>query len=1254
MNPLSNLTSIPDNYAVSPRRNEDNTHSEENTQFRETPESTNFSTLFQLGIIDEDGKLTPQFENRQLPRLEKLFSEELNALLQSPVTTGTNITLENLLKHVVDGTNAPVKIEIVGGFLRRLILSHPEVIQDALKDIVDVSQLIIPSAVYNVPDCDIRCTFMGISDKNTCELTRRMFDHVKDDMGESYNEEYVIAKKKLFHSDDYNKLDDNNKKLGDYNKFGIITFKGPANLDYEILIIKTLKRKSLFIHDACRLIVNSLLEKTKGNVLLVSDYGLQPVIDLLTKIVHINKVEDIDHLGWPMLISYYTRGFTSTDKQAEGTLIKKSLKFNLYELLQHCVKNHHKNDHAAELAFLFNASVSLGLEKVLIRTLWDKVSSNQSLPNEDLLWGIKKLLTEERISFELLVNCIQIFALLHLNYPNHTVNLVQHHKEKWIQIRIGNNHLLIPFNIEKALECITDEKSHSIFCLLHRIWAPNFDKTGSSQFQKYRNLLNIEIDKIKNQALEAPLPLSIILHSLQPDVESLVHICNRLPEDIESPIQCQLLSILGHIFPLYASLFSKAQELPILEFRQGWILLLAETQDPVLCKISYQMFSKSKGNFSDCYLFSFIQKLLPQDPFSAFYVFRKLETFDESLFNKILNAFKSSPEGKIFLDSSGKEAIRECLHKALSKDIPITVQSTTISLLKTYVDDPEIWKKVFHQLSESNEKELRLLALPLLFEYGTGCGSYCWYKTLQTAAQHKSNVVYGFIDKILEKDSKEQKLFNDSVTSTEVKIKILHELVFLCLDRLPSNNTKTNYGVRIFALRNLIDQAGPENPKIELDIRIIETLLKVGHPDGVSIITALVVSRFEELKVQPRIDKLLTIMIQTCDLLLKDTKLYDNFRQQYQYNQHLMTGDARRDTRLFLDFLGNIKEIKSDPAHQENPLVAKLIDKAMPLFIDFGTYDKKCYSFQMLESDQKHAKYWERFIETRLRMTLVRMEPIIHRNELIFFKDNLDKLPKESEIRTKCMQCAMTHFCEFLLNEYNLLEDQSMIPNFMKIFKEDDNNLVFLITELINSDPSTPEKSELFCSRITVDLLYLKMNKKIPEQVLNKLFDNFIYMACHSPSVDEQVLLKNVITVIQKSIEKRLFSFDRIVKWIFFHTLKHKNYISEDLFNKHCNDAISELFLDFLAINRIEFLPFTLRLFVSIQKYLFKTGYSKLKQGYQYYIKIFTENPHFFQTFTELVNAIEDALSELKQIAKDEKKMTYYSRIESEWRAIPR
>ncbi len=1411
----------------------------------ETVHAVNFNYLYSEGIIDIDGKLTPKFANISLPWLDQSFEDEVKKLLGLPIVSGSSSapTLHSVLQYLLNSTNFSGKIEIIGGYLRKLILSQPTFIFSALErlGISHPEKIVIPPAPIP-PDCDIRCTVLKISDDYTYRLSRGIYDLVKERMGDDFIEAEKITKKKFYHCDGN-------------NQYGIITFRGNENLDFELMVIKELKRRSLFVHDSIRIVINSLVMGKTATILCVSDHGLQPIIDLLTGMVHIDKPEEVEQMGWPMLMSYYTRGYTSPQTLAENCMLQTSLPHHPYDLLQRCLKNHHVNNNSAAIALLFNSSVSLDSNFVIIKTLWDALPKKESHVKEDLLWAIKKLIKEEHVDFHVVVSCMQVLALLHLHSSDNSVKLVRHHQEYWIQIRIDDNYLLLPFQIEKALDDISLVNVEKIFLILLQAWTPKICVQRNSQIVKYGKMLQLNIGRLKEKILSnsVGLPIQAVLQSIESDPNFLLEICSKLPDFMESnrnnPVQTYFFSMLEQLFPIYSGTFSRAKEFSILEFRTRWMVALAETHEPSLCRLASSLFSQNQNAYNAHTRILLINNFLPQDPFSAMNVFDCLIDFDVSLFFKITHALKATPEGKIYLKTACREKIKsliqanlplsqqvlthrsspffcdfeltkECFQKTISMDheisfnrleelleimlticfirtefpdkpeikleccqliisslsklqkdqillttslierlnncskkiceylrghdlpkdlydfaalmqkLPIPFKNQqdliwslrellkqeediqfilkgiklvknvpedtkgdlallikeirnslkgdpltsaefflndvpeiygegfseefqdqayaisrniskkeaslklSVQLLKKYkISKPEIWNKVFLKAYTSKDKEIRLLTLPLIFEFGEYCEGVCWTKTLETAYLHKNQIIYDLIDKLLDENSNERKVFLNAPSSLQEKGEILAVLLRIVLERFPKKTESMVFGYRIFKLHELLSTITKKPPEIELDLLIIEAILSVANLDGLFLIFMIVVKRSDEIQDLSSKGKLIDLTIKAVKSMKSRSKEYEDIRTNFQRGLDSCDNEAMLFYNYLQGFLTKIQHYSTDCQNKEKTW--ELFKEAMPLFIDFGSYSDTCFSYKLLNSEEFKSRtktkdynaFWERYIETRLTLSFSPVKRILHGDVLQFFALIHCRLNNKSVVKNTCMNLAIIHYIEFLKKEYNPAQDLDLMRKLLYIFGCEDTHNVTLITQLISCDPNTVELSELICSTISEILLTLKAQKRISDANVSKIFNDFIFMELFSPKVDEATLRKKVSTLLESCLQNKYFLDERIMKWIICYELEEK-FLTKKLINpkfvkQYKIPATIHLLVDCLSINRLQGAVDILK---NIQKLLIQQDRQQLKICYQYFIDLFKLNRNLFFRKDDITKEIDVAI----------------------------
>ena len=121
-----------------------------------------------------------------------------------------------------------------------------------------------------------------------------------------------------------------------------------------------------------------------GPLALESDYPTpwQPLIDLLTRVIHIPEPETVDIFGFPVLMSYFTRGFSSTNPSDISQLEAKVTQLSQYQvgipvqiagLLSTTLRNHHQNSREAAIALTINACMHLSISPLDTAALWKQM-----------------------------------------------------------------------------------------------------------------------------------------------------------------------------------------------------------------------------------------------------------------------------------------------------------------------------------------------------------------------------------------------------------------------------------------------------------------------------------------------------------------------------------------------------------------------------------------------------------------------------------------------------------------------------------------------------------------------------------------------------------------------------------------------------------------------------------------------------------------------------------------------------------------
>lgn len=533
-------------------------------------ESAKLLNLFiEKNIIDEQGNLAAEFCDTPFPKPSQGFGIKIEALMMSKIIehNGKSLSVQDILNQMCLIAQMTSDTEIIGGYLRNLIISDPEIISTFLKSL-NIEEEIQLSARKAPPDCDIRSTFLSIDDNTLgviCGLIKRFVeDHIKKKL----DVELVKFKPVFFNG---------------ANHYGTLTFKKADGFHYEFLIVKKLDRRYLFRHDAiCLEILPPNLYK------FASDFGIAPLIDLMTQTLHVPYPQTVNLKGWPLLISYYTRGWTLGDgKEIEQLLLNTSREQNckktLDTLLSEALKSHHFDDPEAGPALFLNAYIAS--EDASLTKFFPRIKGNT------LLGSISALIHINKAPIDLIFVCLQMIAILHLSLPQKHTCLVRHRGELSIQIKTGNQYLILPFCFEKSIKKIVSEQCDYIVTEILRVWIPEIHAEGPSQLTKLKlpELLFKSIsDQIYKRLPSHPLAVPFLA------IEQMINQEMNLREEIfQKSISCPnkqfLFSLLEHVYPNDKKLFQNAK---MNSANSDWILHLIETKEPKLCKLAVELLQK--------------------------------------------------------------------------------------------------------------------------------------------------------------------------------------------------------------------------------------------------------------------------------------------------------------------------------------------------------------------------------------------------------------------------------------------------------------------------------------------------------------------------------------------------------------------------------------------------------------------------------------------------------------------------------------
>ena len=109
-------------------------------------------------------------------------------------------------------------------------------------------------------------------------------------------------------------------------RFSIAAFGRKGVSEIELIFIRQLVRNHLFIHDDLRMnLFDGFDRNTAPGIRSDHNNGWQSFIDILAKVVHVDKLATVDHFGFPTLISFISRGYVLGGKTINGENIIQTL-----------------------------------------------------------------------------------------------------------------------------------------------------------------------------------------------------------------------------------------------------------------------------------------------------------------------------------------------------------------------------------------------------------------------------------------------------------------------------------------------------------------------------------------------------------------------------------------------------------------------------------------------------------------------------------------------------------------------------------------------------------------------------------------------------------------------------------------------------------------------------------------------------------------------------------------------------------------
>ncbi len=445
--------------------------------------------LMNKGILGVNGDFNLGMNHSLSPYLNEIQVNRLNDLLTRvfPVKSPSNhfefsMTLKELFNYLNIHT-----IEIVGGTVYWIL--GRDFMQECIKELgLDnvVSADFFDEYEKPAADIDIRVPYIDEPEKwieDICSFYQTKLD--KKHWPFILNHGFF-----KYH---------NRFEEGDH--FSIVSFGNLESFSVDLLFVKKLQRKNLFISD------NVIIEVSTDNKqkLEVSTHEgplMEALILRLTKTLNANAIDGIDFTGCCMLFTYFTKGWRFFSEELESKLLTKfihSNQFNLNKKIFHlnkAIKNHFPNDPFASSIFCFNVCYLLQQfesQRIFIAELISVSNESIEYLNHPLsvfqkmmqcLKTYKEEKTEINAAFSVVTAFLQVFGAvfneLKTIKDNKDVEVKRTtiKNEPYLQFKFKSTKPLFITvkddlenalaNFEKNIELIDEEKKQSLLMHLER------------------------------------------------------------------------------------------------------------------------------------------------------------------------------------------------------------------------------------------------------------------------------------------------------------------------------------------------------------------------------------------------------------------------------------------------------------------------------------------------------------------------------------------------------------------------------------------------------------------------------------------------------------------------------------------------------------------------------------------------------------------------------------------------------------------
>lgn len=252
----------------------------------------------------------------------------------------------------------------------------------------------------------------------------------------------------------------------------------------EITLVANLPRNHLFSHDGLRIDISTLIHEQKHGPMLVSDFktAWKPLLHRMFMIIDADDIETINYMGFPLYVSYLTRGRICLKREFEKELISSYLDISkeqgiAYTLRKNALKvyeNHHNDKDPSNgnslPIYLINLLQALNMhldEDELTKIRKTFVDLIPETEHQGLIKALSKILANTEINTKLLLAILQILFLnasfgkqLNEQQSEIQIFLREHCEEHSLQVHIKteqeNVTLLLHFDLNNALKTVQE------------------------------------------------------------------------------------------------------------------------------------------------------------------------------------------------------------------------------------------------------------------------------------------------------------------------------------------------------------------------------------------------------------------------------------------------------------------------------------------------------------------------------------------------------------------------------------------------------------------------------------------------------------------------------------------------------------------------------------------------------------------------------------------------------------------------------